>query len=177
MAHIQFSDLAEADVSAMMKILGGLRPPDLRIEPDGTPYLYRWHVIPRNEAGANVYLHLQVASDPERPLHDHPWDNQSVILAGGYVERMVRVMPWGRIEEPRRHVGQVVSRKAEEAHRLILPAEIPYTLTLFTTGPVRREWGFWINDHRGVPTWRSHNACIINTTDGRSIFRRPEDLG
>jgi hypothetical protein len=123
-----------------------------------------------------VYLHLQVASDPERPLHDHPWDNQSVILSGGYIERHVKKMPWGRIEEPRRFVGQTVQRLAEEAHRLILPPDVPYTLTLFTTGPVRREWGFWINDYRGYPTWVNQQDCIITTPDGRSVFKQPERL-
>ena len=48
-------------------ILGEWREPDMTIAPDGIPYLYRWHVIPRNKT-ANVYFHIQVADDPERPL-------------------------------------------------------------------------------------------------------------
>jgi hypothetical protein len=70
----------------MGSIIGNpLRYPDLVIAPDGKPYLYRWHVFPQN-AAAGVYFHIQVQSDPERPLHDHPWDNTSVILSGGYDE-------------------------------------------------------------------------------------------
>ena len=100
----------------------GLREPDFCIAPDGVPYLWRWHVVPRNEH-ANVYFHIQVTDDPERPLHDHPWDNTSVILAGGYDEQVHR---WGDphsgyapLPPATRKVreGDVIHRKAEEAHR------------------------------------------------------------
>lgn len=147
------------------------RKPDLVIAPNGTPYLYRWHLLPRNDL-ANAYLHLQVADDPERPLHDHPYDNQSVILAGGYEEVFDRTPTrgWGdRLAKVRQvRAGATVHRKAEEAHRLrLLPGE-PYAITLFTTGPRRREWGFWLEggwvpwhavtegDYRegGITKWR-----------------------
>lgn len=167
--------LSPHDRDVAYTILGGKRQPDLDIQPLGTPYLYRWWVTPREEFG-NVYLHVQVASDPtDRPLHDHPWDNQSVILSGGYEERFVRSMPWGR--EASRFVvqGDVVHRLATEAHRLILPAHFPYTMTLFTTGPVKRQWGFWCNDHSGRPTWVSRDDCIIDR-DGKSMFKQPESL-
>lgn len=133
--------------------------PAMTIAPSGKPYLYRWRLTPKG-VGANVLLHLQVASDPERPLHDHPWDNQSVILAGGYDEQLSNSLPIGHpdCKEVKfyyergapgafvRHLrkGSVVHRKAEEAHRLILPPEIPYTISLFTTGPKTREWGFYM---------------------------------
>lgn len=166
------SNLRERDRGIAKTILGKIRPPDLTISPDGTPYLYRWHIIPRNQE-TNVYLHLQVTSDPERPLHDHPWDNQSVILAGGYKEIVQWEPPWQHPHEFQRWTGDVISRKAEEAHRLILPTAIPYTLTLFTTGPVRRDWGFWINNHKGRADWYSHKDCIIETKDGRALWRTP----
>lgn len=169
------SILSQADYQQVLDILDGWREPDVDIQPDGTPYLYRWHLIPRRKVGANCYLHLQVASDPERPLHDHPWDNHSVILAGGYVERMQQTPPWGRVVERPRHKGEAISRRAEEAHRLILPEGTPYTLTLFTTGPVLRDWGFWINNHRGRPEWYSHERCIVDV-DGKSTFKRPKDI-
>lgn len=146
--------------------------PDLEIAPDGSPYLYRWHVVPRNRQ-ANVYLHVQVASDPERPLHDHPWDNQSVIISGGYQEIINTNPPWGRQTTVLRGPGDVIHRKAAEAHRLILPEGTKYTLSLFSTGPVVRDWGFWFANHRGRPDWASHGECIIETPDGRSIFKEP----
>lgn len=119
-----------------------LNNPDLILAPTGTPYLYRWHLTPPKQP-ANVMFHIQVDSDPERPLHDHPWDNQSVILSGGYEELItdphISQTPfhWSRVK------GDVICRRAHIAHRLILPSHIPYTMTLFTTGPKVREWGFW----------------------------------
>lgn len=154
-----------------------IRQPDVAIQPDGKPYIWRWHVIPRNLVGGNVYLHVQVADDPERPLHDHPWDNQSVILAGGYREVYVRQPELLWFEEERQvDAGMVVHRRAEEAHRIFLLPGEPYTISLFTTGPVMRDWGFWFAQRRKnrtllSRTWISHTKVIEDTADGRSIFK------
>jgi len=142
------------------------RAPDLKIAPDGELYLARWYVVPRNGHG-NVYFHLQVANDPERPLHDHPWDNTSILLAGGYREiiwdpKQNRGM--GELEF-RRDPGDVVHRPAEWAHRLFLPAGTAYSMSLFVTGPHRRDWGFWFPDG-----WRSHSEVIV-TENGQSVFK------
>jgi hypothetical protein len=130
-----------------------IRKPDLIIAPaGGDPYLFRWELI-RNTKVSNVYLHIQVSSDPERPLHDHPWDNFSVILSGGYDELWdphpsskdpEYDMSWPHDRKFRK--GDTIFRRAVEAHRLILPAEISYTMTLFSTGPKIRDWGFWYPD-------------------------------
>lgn len=167
--------LSERDQSIAARYIGSLyREPDAVIAPDGNPYLYRWHVVPRNP-DANVYLHIQVASDPERPLHDHPWDNTSVILSGGYTE-LVAPSPFAIRTTHQRFEGQTIHRPAEQAHRLILPGNVPYTMTLFFTGQKRREWGFWCNDHRGRPQWRAHSDCIVINENGQSVFREPEEL-
>ena len=120
------------------------REPDETLAPDGRPYIYRWHVIPRRLVGGNVYCHLQVLDDPDRPLHDHPWDNQSVILAGGYIEHYQENPPRGPRKVRRLRAGDVAQRKAGEAHRLILLGD--YSVSLFSTGPVIRKWGFWAGD-------------------------------
>lgn len=165
--------LAEEHVDLLALMLGtvpGAGPdPDVTIAPDGRPYLYRWHLVPRNKF-ANVYLHLQVESDPERPLHDHPWDNTSVILAGGYDEVWDR-MPgkFGKEVTPdirKLRTGDTVFRRAEEAHRLILPPEFPYTITLFTTGKYRRRWGFWFPGKGWV-----HSDEVIEEKNGKSVFK------
>jgi len=144
--------LTEEDRATFAMILGSTyHEPDLVIAPRGKPYLYRWHVIPHNDE-ANVFLHVQVASDPLRPLHDHPWANQSVILSGGYIEIIGRRSnPF--LEDIRllRQKGEVIHRNAHESHRLVLPAAFPYAMTLFTTGPKVREWGFWTPEG-----WRSY---------------------
>lgn len=148
-----FTRLAAQDARLAEAILGlkFYQAPDLTIAPDGGEYLYRWHMIRRNKE-CNVYFHIQVASDPERPLHDHPWDNTSVLLAGGYEETIDEFpeVPEAfklvkSIYTVRRKKGDVIHRPASWAHRLILPAEVPYTMSLFTTGPKIRDWGFWEN--------------------------------
>jgi hypothetical protein len=164
--------LSVDDWQLMGSILGNpLRYPDLVIAPDGVPYLYRWHVFPQNPA-AGVYFHIQVQSDPERPLHDHPWDNTTVVLSNGYDELWCEE-PEGwphsvgtdRDCYPIRELraGMTVFRKAEEAHRLILPPEFPYVMTLFTCGMKRREWGFWYPDG-----WRPFTD-VTRTEDGLSV--------
>lgn len=145
--------------------------PDLVIAPDGEPYLYRWHII--KGPFANTYFHIQVSSDPERPLHDHPWDNMSVILSGGYDELFAKCpsdLPlkwnpgWSHQLCRSLRAGDTLFRKAEEPHRLILPDEFKYTMTLFSTGPKRREWGFWFPDG-----WRSYKEVTHLTPEGVSI--------
>ena len=119
----------------------------------------------------------EIADDPERPLHDHPWDNQSVILAGGYREVFVEQPETRWLEQYRIcREGRTVQRRAEEAHRLFLLPGCRYTISLFSTGPVVREWGFWF-EHKVegailLPrTWKHHDEVIETLPDGRSLFK------
>jgi hypothetical protein len=176
-----FGRLYEMDREIAVQYLGSLyRPPDLIIAPLGHgEYLYRWYIVPRNRE-ANVYFHVQTASDPERPLHDHPWDNTSVLLAGAYEELLEKSpvsAPRGSLQglEGRspspfrcsylRTAGDVVHRKAEWAHRLILPDSTPYMMSLFVTGPKRRDWGFWTESG-----WVAYKDVTIEI-DGRSSWK------
>ena len=68
-------------------------------------------------------------------MHDHPWANVSVIIRGGYIEHT----PEGVFE---RHEGDVIERAATALHRLELLPGISRTISLFSTGPKVREWGF-----------------------------------
>lgn len=107
------------------------RQPDFVI---GDNYLRRWWIMPRNPF-FNIYLHEINKSDEDRALHDHPWENQSFIIKGRYVEHT----PDGSIL---RSEGDLVSRPATALHRLeVLPGETG-VISLFTTGPKVREWGF-----------------------------------
>lgn len=172
--HLNLAELLdEDDLHTFCRFVGSpYTPPDVSIQPDGNPYLYRWHLLPYTKEGPNVFLHIQVASDPERPLHDHPWDNTSHILAGGYDELTLPGSPFAIRQVFSRFTGQTIHRKAEEAHRLILPANVPYTMTLFTTGQHRRDWGFWCHDHRGRAVWVPNWECLGE--DGK--FREPGTL-
>ncbi|WIW89312.1 hypothetical protein K3M67_04870 [Sphingobium sp. V4] len=106
------------------------REPDFII---GDNYMRRWWVIPRNKS-CNVYLHEILHSDDDRAMHDHPWANTSLVIAGSYIEHT----PEGAFV---RRAGDVVQRSAESLHRLeVIPGE--RAISLFMTGPVVREWGF-----------------------------------
>jgi hypothetical protein len=122
-----------ADLPAMQRWAEGLmasRPADFVI---GDNYLLRWWAIPRNNF-SNVYIHDIRKSDDDRALHDHPWDNVSVLLLGGYTEHT----PEGSFK---RGEGEIVVRPAGTLHRLeVLPGQ--RAISMFLTGPVIREWGF-----------------------------------
>lgn len=109
---------------------------------DGAPYLRRWHLIPRNRL-FNLYLHHFVASDVPVP-HDHPWWNVSVVLDGVYDEFVLHTdtdAPY-TVAHTRRLLS-VVLRRPQTAHYIELP-EGAGAWTLFFTGPVVRDWGFWV---------------------------------
>lgn len=106
------------------------RDPDFVI---GDNYLRRWWVIPRNPI-QNVYLHEINKSDDDRALHDHPWQNTSLLVRGSYEEHT----PDGVFL---REEGSLVHREGTTLHRLVVP-DNARVISLFFTGPVVREWGF-----------------------------------
>lgn len=112
------------------------RPPDLVIGPTEDPYLRRWFLVPRNNH-CNIYLHEILKDDDDRALHDHPWDFDSIILRGSYLEHSnLCGKPWHRIFRK----GDINSKLAIQAHRIqVLDGPV---LTVVFTGPRTREWGF-----------------------------------
>lgn len=105
------------------------KQPEFRIPGPDTAYLLRWEP---SEALADdhVYIHRIVDSEPPEAMHDHPWENASVILAGRYIEHTPER---AFIREP----GDVIYRAPEEQHRMELnPGET--CLTLFVTGDMVR---------------------------------------
>jgi hypothetical protein len=173
-ARFAWADLLSADdFTLACDIIGGARAPDLVIAPDGKPYIYRFHLVRQHQA--SIYFHIQCASDPHRPLHDHPWDCTSTILAGGYDETYAMPHKKGNTQFEGTHftrkmrAGDTVFRKAEEAHRIVLPPGIPYAMSLFSMGVRRRDWGFYFPDG-----WKSH-AEVIRDENGVSVFINPEN--
>jgi hypothetical protein len=123
------------------------RSPDFVIGDPDAPYMRRWWIVPRN-IGCNVYLHEILRSDDDRALHDHPWDNSSMLLLGRYVEHT----PEGSFL---REQGWCGNRTATDAHRLeVLDGE--RAISLFLTGPKVREWGF--HCEKGWVHWRDFTA-------------------
>lgn len=133
--------------------------------------MYRWSIFKLGPL-PRIYLHKFLRSDDDRALHDHPWRFVSIILRGGYIEqtetpekRMLlqcrtSVLDW-RSPFWRRCVAY---RSATFRHRVILPrvkeVDVP-CWTLFITGRIVREWGFWCKGERGkyfVP-WAEFDGC------------------
>lgn len=119
-------------------------------------YLERWWIIPRNE-WQNVYLHRILRDDDDRALHDHPWDNVSLLLDGSYRE----ITPDGEFI---RGPGALVHRKATDSHRLELIDGKP-ALSLFFTGAKVRNWGFHCPN--GWVPWQDFTAGAHGELIGR----------
>ncbi len=117
-------------------------------EPDftaGDSYLQRWRLAEYGD-GSNAYLHRFIGDDEDGACHDHPYDNVSTVLKGGYYEHMHRAplkVVDGKYELHKfwRAPGTVISRKAVTCHRLSLKDGEP-AISLFIPGQRIREWGF-----------------------------------
>lgn len=129
-----------------------------------------------------IRAHTILRSDHDRALHDHPADSISIVLDGGYWEvceptkvalalpdlypevlaflqgatppspRLASVLPALGIHW--RGPGTVVFRRAEAAHRLVIPAGQGPARTLRAIGPKRRSWGFHAAE--GWRHWREY---------------------
>ncbi|MGH8701541.1 MAG: hypothetical protein ACREVR_10275, partial [Burkholderiales bacterium] len=99
-------------------------------------------------------LHNTMRPDRDRHLHDHPWWNVSLILKGGYVEKLPVSQKSARwhmhtsdgvmVEDARfarRDVGAIVVRRATDRHSLVALSCVP-CWSLFIVGRKRRGWGF-----------------------------------
>jgi hypothetical protein len=141
-----------------------LRNPDVILKkPDGSIYLHRWWIIPRNKFGFNIYLHKFLSSDEDRALHNHPWWNISILLSGSYLEHMPKDSDKWINENDRstmikkRYPFIPVYRNANSIHKIELINNKPIW-TLFITGPVIQEWGFY------CPGFWRHHTLFLDTT-------------
>ena len=111
--------------------------------PDGEPYLERYYLF--GIFGWHGYVHRFVGSDPDRGLHDHPWNRAfSLILRGGYNE--LRFADPGNTEQVSRcfRAGRINRLRGDDFHRVLLePGEQAWTL--FCHGPRVKGWGFLID--------------------------------
>ena len=163
--------LTTEDYSLAMSFIGEYRDPDEVISPVGEPYLLRWHVVPKN-AQANVYFHILLGDDIG-DMHTHPWHNMSVILSGKYIETVGaqvgdRYIPSGPYV---RNKGETIYRQPQTPHRLELHPDSKYCMTLFSTGPAIKEWGFYVG-HPLDSHWVHHTEMIenIDKTSRRRIL-------
>lgn len=122
-------------------------------------YLNRWHLIPRNK-WFNIYLHQFVGPDPGAHAHDHPWWNLTIKLRGGYMEIRTRGT-WDFLG------GRITVRTPTACHKIV-DIDAP-CWTLFITGPVVRDWGFWV---RGK--WVKHTEHLNPIQDGEMPSPKPK---
>lgn len=102
-----------------------------------TDYLKRHYLIRTKWLGAFIH---QFWSSDEDGVHDHPWNNITFILRGGFYEELAdgQVL-W-------RKPGYFHYRRAEEFHRIILkPGTEGKVWTLLFRFKRRRQWGFLVN--------------------------------
>jgi hypothetical protein len=106
----------------------------------GAPYLERYYLL--GLLGWHVYLHRFVDSDPDRGLHDHPWERAvSLVLSGGYDE--LRPIGGDPARVSSRHIRpwRLNSLRGTDYHRVLLRDRRP-AWTLFAHGPRVKGWGF-----------------------------------
>lgn len=120
---------------------------------DGIPYLFRRRLIQTPWFG--VYLHDIFEPDGDRDPHNHPWSFLSVVLRGGYTERLHRIpwvdLSWNKAQTWRR--GSVHYMGRDTAHRIIKTE--PGLMTLIITGPRRSSgWGFFTEG--GWVSWQEY---------------------
>jgi len=113
----------------------------------GEPYLERYYLF--GIGGWHAYLHRFVDSDPDRGLHDHPWNRAlSLVLSGGYDEIRfsddLHQQTTTRIIRP----GRLNRLRGADYHRVLLRDGRP-AWTLFLHGPRVKGWSFLRNgEHR-----------------------------
>jgi len=144
----------------VLKITGAQGPDDV--------YLIRYYVL--QSRWCNIFIHQFLRSDKD-DLHDHPWDFVTYLVRGAYTEQ--------RWDEEKQTVlitkranytyddymhkvplrlNTFVFRRATDQHRVVVKEDLKQAdkhkaaLTLFMSGPTKREWGFWRTDFGGAGT-------------------------
>lgn len=115
---------------------------------NGDYYLERFYVLfPlswEKYTPFNIYLHKFYSSD-EGDLHDHPWNNISLVLSGRYWEETESDNSLFTAQYHLRVPGDIVFRKATDKHKISIVNHSAPVWTLFLMGRRFREWGFYPN--------------------------------
>lgn len=137
-------------------------------------YMRRW--IFQHPFGT-VRLHNIRIPDADPDLHDHPWDFVSLILRGGYVEKVP--VPGGNpATGPFQHLqikaGGVNVRRSTDAHHIesLIGSS---TWSLVFSGQRVRTWGFWTPE--GWVQWRKYIDRSNKGVDPGEYAARLSELG
>ena len=149
----------------------------------GEPYLERYHLF-RLPGGGGAYIHRFIESDPDRGLHDHPWNAAvSLILDGSYNEQKLA------LENNKKTVVERTLKswhlniiRGDDFHRIIKRDAQPVWTLFMHTGKIK-DWGF-LNvkqdgsadyvPHDAVSTEASHEHWWKTAPRGRFVERSPQ---
>jgi hypothetical protein len=107
---------------------------------DGEPYLERYYLA--GALGWHAYLHRFVDSDPDRGLHDHPWNRAfSLVLTTGYDEQRLIGGDSGETAVRSIRPFRLNLLRGADFHRVVLRTRRA-AWTLFVHGPRTKGWGF-----------------------------------
>lgn len=125
------------------------------VRPDGSVYLRRRRII--QTPWAAIYIHDILGRDHEDTPHSHPFPFYSLVLRGGYLERIHR--PVGTSLGPACPVargpweGHCFPRGNGQVH--VITAVQPATRTLVLAGRRKDSWGFFV-DGTGIVHWKTY---------------------
>lgn len=141
-------------------------------------YLIRYYVMQNRYF--NIFIHQFLRSDRD-DLHDHPWDFCTYLVKGAYTEN--RFNPKTKQIEPTRRMNAtyddymrktklkqntLVFRRATDQHQVVVDRDLKYSekdqaaLTLFVSGPTRREWGFIKEELQTILCPDGLSGCAVN---------------
>lgn len=165
--------------------------PYFNLAVNGEPYMDRWWCMPRwclktvglgdgsSELRPKSWLpvvirvHRIITSDSDRHLHDHPFDNISWLLRGGYWELLpVAIDPqWSQepVSAPNafavrektstvfRPEGSIIRRRASDRHAIrLVPGQ--QVFSLFIQFRKCQPWGFYTP--RGKVYWWDYSTVV-----------------
>lgn len=154
-------------------LLNVFHAPYLKLfRPSGEKYLTRWKLA--NNRLFRIYLHKLDGPDPDRHLHNHPWNAMVIILRGGYEQRELHLLS-GTAWRTATTSVRWINRLGVYYHKITTIK--PGTWTLVLGGPVHRHWGFLV-EGKHVP-WedyvRDYQKGVLNaegTVSGKAIGGR-----
>ena len=141
--------------------------PYKHITVNGTPYLTRWYLC--KLFGRHWVLHQFHSPDPDRGLHNHPWDGVSFVLKGAYYEQRLEGLPpeGARIRE--RRVNWYNRIKPLDFHRVCaLVGETTWTLFGISEDKYQG-WGFLRTD--GLDNYYVQDWKELNSDDTFDVKR------
>ncbi len=154
-------------------------------------YLIRYYVV--RSKYFNVFIHQFLRSDRD-DLHDHPWNFVTYLVSGSYTENRFNEKT-GKVEATRRinapyndymqtvHLRQnvFVYRKATDQHQVVVDQDLKEkdkdkaALTLFISGPTKREWGFIKEEDSMFFNERQAGIKTRTWVDWRTYLGLPKD--